>query len=304
MRLQPFSPKGVREEAKATVKKKQLKKSNALAILSTSRATRDDNMVIQALQLSWGKCQICQECLTSISYHHTSSRCSSGTTWKWWDTTQDMERSTHSQAQVMRPPPQREAQDLTLRATLATKDTAIAANRTVAAHLSTTSLICRHHHRPCFGHTCQACTRKAKATRGTASRSLASYRLSKTAKRSGATTTATWMKQMAMKVHQDLSISNLQARSKLLINLGISTTTTKDMSKFMSKMLIIKFQAMFHSEIMATNVTVFYIKWAVTIASPQICTRQHLPSVECSNLQNSTWVPNNQIMLKDNPNIR
>lgn len=52
MLLQPSSHKGVREEAKAIVKKKQLKKSNALAILSTSMATRDDSMVTQAQQHS------------------------------------------------------------------------------------------------------------------------------------------------------------------------------------------------------------------------------------------------------------
>ena len=226
---QPSSTKGVRSALTlgTASKKSLLPVNNALATSSTSRVRIKGQVECQDLPTSVGTCLTSKECPTSARCHHTSCKCLSGTTWKWWGITQVMVKSSPHIINLWH---QRGAIVHTHKVSNTLKTLALTASKSATAHWSMETWTCHHlllHQVNSSGHTCQAaCTKTAKAMTSI-TRDSASFLHCKTARRSGGTTTARWTTQMSMEVHQDHSISSPQTKSRTLIILGLSIIITK-----------------------------------------------------------------------------
>jgi len=297
--------RGVQNAKRTAGKRNQLPLSSALATSSTLMVIRiQGQLECHSLQTSRGKCQTCLECQTSTRCHHTSCRCLSGTIWKWWEITQVMARNTHNIPQWL----QRGAIAHIHKApNHVFQILALAASKSATAHWSTEPWTCHHHHLHqvvCSGHTCLD-IKIVKVATTDITRNWVSFHHSKIVRRSGETMTAIWMIKMSTEVHQDPSISSHQAKSKILISLGILIIITNlTINKLLPRQLRSRMLELLPSKTTETNAIACCIRVHTTTARPRIFTCQHPPSVVSSSRLSWTWVLNNKTILRDNPNTQ
>ena len=201
-----------------------------------------------------------------------------GIIWRWWGITLSKAKTSHITPQATCPPPQNEEPTAPAPKASAPKSQVQTADKIAAAHSSTAQCRC-HHRQPRFsGHICPICTKKTRDTIDIALRRWALCLHCRPAKRSGGTTTATWMISMLRRVCHDLSICNLQAKNRHWTKWGTSAVTLR----VMISMVIKTPKTAEASQTTAPK---------STNLATQAKLRPPPPSVASSSRPNSTWVP-------------